>query len=62
MKFDVLNKEMVLALTSELNVFPRDQFSDPRSAMPPDRNLSPDELKKLRDLILRLKQANKESN
>jgi hypothetical protein len=63
-KFDVMDKEMVLALTSKLNaaLFPRDQFSDPRAAMPPDRNLPPDDLKKLRDLILRLKQANKESN
>jgi|HubBroStandDraft_6_1064221.scaffolds.fasta_scaffold02297_3 hypothetical protein len=63
-KFDVLDKEMVLALTSKLNaaLYPKDQISDPRSAMPPDRNLSPDDLKKLRDLILRLKQSNKESN
>jgi hypothetical protein len=59
-KFDVMDKEMVLALTSELNaaLFPRDQFSDPRAAMPPDRNLSPDDLQKLRNLILKLKQAN----
>jgi hypothetical protein len=63
-KFDVLDKEMVLALTSKLNaaLYPKDQISDPRSAMPPDRNLSPDDLKKLRDLILKLKQSNKESN
>jgi hypothetical protein len=57
MRFDVLDKEEVLALRSELNaaLYPRDQFVDPRAAMPPDRNLSPDDFKRLRDLILRLK-------
>jgi hypothetical protein len=56
-KFDVLDKEMVLALRSKLNaaLYPRDQIVDPRAAMPPDRNLSPDDLKRLRDLILSLK-------
>jgi hypothetical protein len=56
-RFDVLDKEMVFALRSKLNaaLYPKDQIADPRAAMPPDRNLSPDDLKKLRDLILRLK-------
>jgi len=56
-RFDVLDKDMVFALRSKLNaaLYPKDQISDPRAAMPPDRNLSPDDLKKLRDLILRLK-------
>jgi len=63
-KFDVMDKEMVLALTSKLNaaLYPRDQVPDPRAAMPPDRTLPPDDLKHLRDLILKLKQSNKESN
>jgi hypothetical protein len=56
-RFDVLDKDMVLALKSKMNaaLYPRDQIADPRAAMPPDRNLSPDDLKRLRDLILRLK-------
>jgi len=56
-KFDVLDKDMVLALKSKLNaaLYPRDQIVDPRAAMPPDRDLSPEELKTLRDQILRLK-------
>jgi hypothetical protein len=56
-KFDVLDKGMVLALRSKLNaaLYPRDQIVDPRAAMPPDRNLSPDDLKRLRDLILAMK-------
>jgi hypothetical protein len=56
-KFDVFDKEMVFALRSKLNaaLYPRDQIVDPRAAMPPDRNLSPDDLKALRDLILKLK-------
>lgn len=63
-KFDVMDKEMVLALTSKLNaaLYPRDQVPDPRAAMPPDRTIPPDDLKHLRDLILKLKQSNKESN
>ena len=56
-KFDVLDKGMVLALRSKLNaaLFPRDLIADPRAAMPPDRSLSPEDLKQLRDLILALK-------
>jgi hypothetical protein len=63
-KFDVMDKEMMLSLTSKLNaaLFPKDQIADPRSAMPPDRDLSPDDLTKLRDLILKMRQANKEGN
>ena len=55
--FDVFDKESVLKLKSNLNasLFPRDQIADKRAAMPPDRDLSAEELRTLRELILRLK-------
>jgi hypothetical protein len=55
--FDVMDKEMVLAFRSSVHatLFPRDEIVDKRAAMPPDRSLSPDELSRLRELILKLK-------
>ena len=55
--FDVLDKEMVFRLKSAINasLFPRDEIVDPRAAMPPDRDLTKEEFKRLRDLVLDLK-------
>ncbi len=55
--FDVLDREMVFKLRSNMNsvLFPQTQISDKRAAMPPDRNLSDEDFRKLRDLILRMK-------
>jgi len=52
-----MDKQMVLALKTPLiaALFPRDQISDPRAAMPPDRDLTPAEFQALRDLIKNLK-------
>ena len=55
--FDVMDKGMVLAYRSNIHasLFPREQIVDKRAAMPPDRDLSPEEFARLRDLILRLR-------
>jgi hypothetical protein len=55
--FDVMDKQMVRALVSNVHatLFPREEIVDKRLAMPPDRTLDPDELKRLRDLALALK-------
>lgn len=55
-RFDVFDKEMVIALKSQLNAAlqPRGSVRDQRKAMPPDRTLTPAELAQLRDFIKRL--------
>lgn len=55
-RFDVFDKEMVIAFKPQLNaaLHPKELVRDKRKAMPPDRTLSATELAELRNLIKRL--------